>query len=199
MLAALLLLHRAQRAAIGYGSLVQLRNVGTSLYLSSGSQNPSDPGSPWEYFAAFGPCDENGYWSVGRVDLMPGTGGTSIRCGSIIRLAPNTRQTTLALSGMITAFGFVDSLETVDERVMWNVTCDAADFWRKDTYVQFRSITEGCFLGARLDHKTNGHIENRYPLECAATSTAATLWIAEAGLFPEDEMDEGAVLIRSLN
>jgi hypothetical protein len=196
MLLALLVLHRADRYTLGYGSLFQLRNVGTSLYLSSGSRNPSDPSSPWEYFAAFGPCDETGYWSVGRVHASLVTSGTSVRCGSLVHLAPGMRQSNLALPVTPMQFGFVDSVDPFDESAMWNVTCGPADFWTKDTYVQFTNVVDRCLLGARLDHKTNLHIENRYPLECDGTSTLNTLWVAEAGLFPQDEMGEGGVLIQ---
>jgi hypothetical protein len=193
MLPVLLAVHRADRYTVGFGSLVQLLNVGTSLYLSSAG--PSDPGRGPEYFGAFGPCGEGGYWAVGRVDVPPKSSNTSVRCGSVLRLVSAARGANLALAGALAAFRFVDGAGDLDGRALWSVACDPAGFWTRGAYVQFRNYADECLLAARLDRRTHPHAQDRYPLECVPGSTANTLWVVDAGVFAQQDLDDGMVLL----
>jgi hypothetical protein len=190
----LFVLARPDRFTVGYGSLIRLRNVATSLYLSTEPINPSDPNAPWAYFGTFGPCDENCYWTVGRVPLSALVDWGFVSSGSLIRITSGTRQVSLAVKGKGAAFHFYGHVGTEDIYVMWNVTCEKDDNWEQDTYVQFRNVPEGCYLAADLKRRTALGKGNQHPLECVKKGSLNSLWVVDGGLFPQDDLTDHALV-----
>jgi hypothetical protein len=180
------LLHADDRTFVSYGTVIQIRNVGSALYLASGLRNPSHPSSPLDYFGAFEPFDEGWYWNVGHITP---TSSFAVKCGSIIHLTPFNRDANLAVENFFTIFRFVEQSEMSDSAAAWNVTCESQN-WDKNGFVQFRNVGHDCFLGARLDVRKNPMIPNRYPLECTLKSSVMTVWIVDSGLFPQDDLNE---------
>jgi hypothetical protein len=178
------------RFTVSYGSAIQLRNVGTSLYLASGPHDPGNPSGRWDYFGTFGPIDETWYWNINRPDIGPTSSGISIKCGAMAHISSSVKQTNLGVDDILVSIDIMGVVDQVQPGDIWNVTCGGAEGWTKGSFVQFRSLSDNCFLATRLDHKVNPSAPTRYPLHCTDRSTLNSVWVVESGLFPQTDVDE---------
>jgi hypothetical protein len=177
------------RLPVTYGTIVQLRNIGTSLHLASGPRNSMQT-SPWDFFGTFTPTNEDWYWTVNHIEMSHNP-ELLVKCGSLIRLTPVDQKMNLAVETFFTARSLVGVADAVDNAGFWNVSCDGA-VWGFNMPVQFKNIGKGCFLAARIDRTAHPTITNRYPLECATISSDNSVWMADAGVFCQDDLEDPA-------
>jgi hypothetical protein len=170
---------------VGFGGLIQLRNLGTSAYLSTGPRDATAWDSPWDLFTTHGPFDENMYWGVNSYDIATVSTGRAVECSSLVRFTSSVRQTTLGLSDVVGSYKFVGVLGTIDTRLFWNLTCEDSNFWKEGTRVQLKNLREGCYMGTRLEHPENPHMPHRFALMCSLKSSIYTVWTVDSGLYPQ--------------
>jgi hypothetical protein len=182
--------HSDDRFSVSYGAAIQLRNVGTSLYLASGPHDPSNPTGRWDYFGTFGPIDETWYWNINRPNFGTSPSGISIKCGSLAHISSSVKQMNLGTDDILVSINIIGIVDHGESQYIWNVTCDDPEAWTKGNFVQFKNLRNNCFLATRLDHKVNPDAPTRYPLHCTGKSTLNSVWVVESGLYPQTDVDE---------
>jgi hypothetical protein len=176
------------RAVVTYGTAIQMRNCATSLGLAAGPRTPSNPDTAWDYFAVFEQDHQDLFWNIGRVNVGWGS-PAAVKCGSLIRLVSTADNATLSVANLWTTFSIIGQSEGSDDSSVWNVSCQGPE-WKAKHPAQFKNVAYGCYLAARLNYRTDVVRGDRYPLECSTKSDANTLWVAERGLFPQDDLDD---------
>jgi hypothetical protein len=179
------------RLPLTYGTVVQLRNVGTALHLVGGPRDPSRPTSPWDFFGAFSAADENWYWTVNRIESSQAGPALFVKCGSLVRLTTVDHQLNLAVESFLTSRSFVGVLDPVDQGGSWNVSCDG-ELWGFQVPVQFKNIGKNCFLSARIDRPAHPTKTSQYSLDCTAASSDSSVWVADGGVFSQDDLEDPA-------
>jgi hypothetical protein len=183
--------HAEDHFPVSFGTVIQLRNIGTSLLLASGPRNPALPTSAYEFFGTFAPFDGNWYWTINRTHAAH-SHVHAVPCGSPVHLIPADHATHLGAVSFLTVFGLAGIADAAAQDGVWNVSCDG-DVWGSKSAVQFWNVGRNCFLAANLNRNAAATAGMRYRLECSPASGINSLWVVDAGLFCLDDLSDRTV------